>query len=79
VAGPEAGEKRLRGKRGHFGKAETLDAENLKSRSSREAGMWRTGEILEGDSFDMSENLAAGCCPSPRKNSSSPRLSQLDL
>jgi hypothetical protein len=28
----------LRGKRGHFGKAETLKAEILKSRSSSEAG-----------------------------------------
>jgi hypothetical protein len=79
VAGLEAAEKEVAGRRGHFGRAETLDAENLKSRSSREAGIWRIGEIREGNSFDMSDNLAAGCCPSPRKNSLSPRLWQLGL
>jgi hypothetical protein len=59
VAGLEAAEKEVAGRRGHFGKAETLDAENLKSRSSSEAGIWRIGEILEGESFDMSGNLTA--------------------
>jgi hypothetical protein len=57
VAGLEAAEKEVAGRRGHFGRAETLDAENLKSRSSREAGIWRIGEILERESFDMSGSL----------------------
>jgi hypothetical protein len=30
LTGPWRGKKRLRGKRGHFGKAETLEAEILK-------------------------------------------------